>query len=124
MFVPRMWFDEVERIGKQRCTPIGYALHCVGDLIGFSGLFLLVIVPLYLAYAVVVGTFEWALLWLLPAPLALGVVGSAIVNCSWSLAYWKRFHYDYERRVSSWVEGGEQRAYTFADWHAEQGRAG
>ena len=37
MFIPRMWFDEVERIGKQRCTPQGYGLQGIGDLVGFLG---------------------------------------------------------------------------------------
>ena len=27
---PRIWFDEVERIGMQRCTPIGYAINSIG----------------------------------------------------------------------------------------------
>ena len=36
-----MWDNESERIGKQRCTPLGYALHVVSDLIGFLGLLLL-----------------------------------------------------------------------------------
>lgn len=121
MFIPRMWFDEVERVGKQRCTPLGYALHLIGELIGFVGLLSLLVVPLYLSYAAVVGTFRWTLLWLLVVPFAIGVVGSAIVGCSWSLAYRKRFHYDYERRMSTWVESGEEQAYTFADWRAEQG---
>jgi hypothetical protein len=24
---PRIWFDEVERIGMQRCTPVGYMIN-------------------------------------------------------------------------------------------------
>ena len=46
MFIPRMWFDEVERIGKQQCTPAGYALQRIGDLIGFVGLLSVLGVPL------------------------------------------------------------------------------
>jgi hypothetical protein len=125
MFIPRMWFDEVERVGKQRCTPLGHALQIVGELIGFLGLLLLPGVPLYLAYRGLVGAFRWGLLWLLAVPVVLGIVGSVIVGYSWSLAYRKQFHYDYERRVSSWIEGGQERAYSYADWQAEQGsRAG
>jgi hypothetical protein len=124
MFIPRLWFDEVERIGKQRCTPVGYALQVVGDHIGCLDLLLLLGVPLYLAYTGVVGTFRWPLLWLLAVPVVLGIVGSLIVGYSWSLAYRKRFHYDYERRVSSWTEGGQERAYTYGDLQAEQGRRG
>jgi hypothetical protein len=120
MFIPRMWFDEVERIGKQRCTPTGYAIQGVGDLTGFVGLLTLLGVPLYLAYAGLDGSFRWPLLWLLAVPVVLGVVGAVIVSVSWSLAYRKRFNYDYKRRVSSWVEGGQERTYTFDDWQAEQ----
>lgn len=120
MFIPRMWFDEVERIGKQRCTPVGYAIQGVGELIGFVGLLSLLGVPAYLAYRGVVGTFHWSLLWLLAVPVVIGVIDTVIVGFSWSLAYRKRFRYDYERRVSSWVEGGQERAYSYADWQAEQ----
>ena len=122
MFIPRLWFDEVERIGKQRCTPVGYALQGVGELLGFFGLLMLLGAPVYLAYRGVVGAFNWSLLWLLAVPFVIGIVGSVIVAFSWSLAYRKRFRYDYERRVSSWIEGGEERAYTCADWRAEEGR--
>jgi hypothetical protein len=125
MFIPRMWFDEVERIGKQRCTPVGYAIQVVGDLIGFVGLLSVLGVPVYLAFARVIGSFRWSMLWLLAVPVVLGVIGSVLVSFSWSLAYRKQFRYDYERRVSSWVEGGQERSYTYSDWQAEQaGRAG
>jgi hypothetical protein len=125
MFIPRMWSDEVERIGKQRCTPFGYALQGVGELIGFVGLLTLVGVPLYLAYTGVAGLFSWSLLWLLAVPVALGTIGSALVSFSWSLASRKQFRYDYELRVSSWIEGGQEQSYAYADWQAEQaGRAG
>ena len=122
MFISPMWSDEVERIGKQRCTPFGYALHVVGDLTGFVGLLALLGVPLCLASAGVAGSFRWSMLWLLAVPLALGVVGPVIVSFSWSLAHRKRFRYDYEQRMSCWIEGGHERAYTYADWQAEQAR--
>jgi hypothetical protein len=122
MFVPRIWFSEVERIGKQRCTSVGYALQGVGDLMGFSGVVLLVAVPVYLVYQAIVGAFEWSLLWLLIVPFVVGIVGSTLVAFSWALAYWKKFHYDDERCESSWIEAGEKRAYTYFDWQAEVGR--
>lgn len=120
MFIPRMWSDEVERIGKQRFTPIGYALQGIGDLTGFVGLLALLGMPVYLAYAGLAGSFRWPLLWLLAVPVLLGVIGWATVSFSWSLAYRKRFNYDHERRVSSWVEDTQERTYTFEDWQAEQ----
>lgn len=120
MFIPRMWFDEVERIGKQRCTPFGYALQGFGELVGFVGLLMLLGVPIYLVYRAIAGTFSWPLLWLLAVPFAVGIVGSLLVQFSWFLAQRKQFRYDYERRVSSWIEGGQERTFTYADWQTEQ----
>jgi hypothetical protein len=122
MFIPRMWFDEIERIGKQRCTPVGYALQGAGELIGFIGLLTLLGVPIFLAYRGVVGTFHWSLVWLLAVPFVIGIIDTVIVGFSWSLAYQKQFRYDYERRVSSWFENGRERTYTYADWQSEQAR--
>jgi hypothetical protein len=122
MFIPRIWFDEVERIGKQRCTPTGYALQGIGELIGFVGLLTLLGVPVYLAYRGVAGTFSWPLLWFQTVPFVIGVLDTVIVGFSWSLAYRKQFRYDYERRVSSWVEDRRERTYSYADWQAEQER--
>src|SRR5262245_58601253 len=109
MFIPRMWFDEVERIGKQRCTPFGYTLQGIGDLVGFLGLLMFLVVPVYLGYSAIVGTFSWSLLWLLLVPVGVGVVGRIMVECSWWMASRKNFHYDYERRESTWIEAGEKR---------------
>jgi hypothetical protein len=120
MFIPRMWFDEVERIGKQRCTPLGYAIQGIGELVGFIGLLMLLAMPVYLAYRGVVGTFHRSLLWLLAVPFAIGVIDTVIVGFSWSLAHRKQFRYDYQSRVSSWIENGQERTYTYADWQAEQ----
>lgn len=120
MFIPRIWFDEVERIGKQRCTPVGYALQTFGDIVGLIGLLLLLGVPLYLAYTAISGTFRAQLLWLLLAPIGFGVAGSIIVSVSWVLAQKKQFRYDYETRVSRWVEDGQERAYTIEDLEAER----
>jgi hypothetical protein len=118
-----MWSDEVERIGKQKCTPFGYALQSVGDLVGFAGLLMLLGVPVYLIYRGIVGSFHWSLLWLLLVPIAVGVVGAIIVGVSWQLAGRKQFKYDYERRESTWYEQGEKRSFTYADWEvAKRGR--
>ena len=120
MFISRMWFDEVERIGKQRCTPAGYALHGAGQLVGFIALLLLVVVIVYVPYRAVIGEFNRMLLWLLLAPFVIGLLGDVILAVSWLLARRKRFHYDYERRVSRWVEDGVERTYTYADWEARR----
>ena len=120
MFITKMWSDEVERIGKQRCTPVGYALHGTGQLFGFFALLLLLVVIVYVPYRAVIGEFNRLLLWLLLAPFVIGLLGEGIVTVSWLLARRKQFHYDYERRVSRWVEDGVERTYTYADWEARR----
>ena len=89
-----------------------------GELVGFLGLLTLLGIPVYLAYRGIVGTFEWSLLWLLAVPLVLGIVGRVMVEFSWWMASRKNFHYDYERRESTWIEAGEKRSYTYSDWEA------
>lgn len=124
MFIPRMWFDEVERIGKQKCTPFRYALQGVGDLVGLIGLMMLLGVPICLVYRGALGAFHWPLLWLLLVPIAVGFARVVIVGVSWPLAGRKQFKYDYERRESTWHEQGEKRSFTHADWEAAHRRAG
>lgn len=122
MFISRMWFDEVERIGKQRCTPAGYALHGAGQLVGFIALLLLLVAIVYVPYRAVIGEFNRMLLWLLLAPFVIGFFGKGILAVSWLLAHRKQFHYDHERRVSRWIEHGVERTYTYADWEEEHDR--
>ena len=122
MFIPRIWSNEVERIGKQRCTPLGYTLQGIGDLVGFLGLLMFLGMPVYLIYRGVIGTFNWNLLWLLTAPFVIGIVGRVMVEFSWWMAFRKKIHYDDERSESSWIEGGEKRLYTFGDLVAAQRR--
>lgn len=122
MFIPGMWSDEVQRIGKQRCTPAGYALHGAGQLFGFFALFLLMVVIVYVPYRAVVGEFSRPLLWLLLAPIVIGLIAEGILAVSWLLARRKQFHYDYECRVSRWTENGVERTFTYADWEARRPR--
>lgn len=119
---PRIWFDEVERIGMQRCTPFGAFLNGVGGIFWLLGILALLAMPVYLIYTGIAGTFSWSLLWLLAVPFAIVLVGVLLIGSSWTLAYRKKFYYHYERRESSWVEDGEKRFYTFSDWKAEQRR--
>lgn len=123
MFVPRMWFDEVQRIGKLRCTPAGYTLQQIGEIVGFVGLMMLLILPPYIVYRLAMGSFSWSLLWWVPVPFILGITGEVIVGISWSLALQKQFLYDYERRVSTWIEDGVERSFTYADLQALLGQS-
>src|SRR5437867_2170602 len=74
-FINPMWDNEAERIGKQRCTPLGYALHTISDLLGFVALLLLFGSAAYLGYRGIVGSFRASLLWLFTIPFALAIIG-------------------------------------------------
>jgi hypothetical protein len=124
MFIPRIWDNEVERIGKQKCTPFGYLLQGVGELIGFVGLLMLLATPVYLIYRGIVGTFHWSLLLLMLVPLAVGVLDTVIVGISWQIAGRKQFKYDAERIEATWYEGGEKRSFTHAELMAASRKAG
>src|SRR5207248_404999 len=89
---------ESQRIGKQQCTPAGYQLHVVAELIGFVGLLLLLAALVLLVWRWFAGTFHASLLWWLAVPFSLGMVSEGMMQYSWWLARRKGFHYDYERR--------------------------
>lgn len=113
-FMYPMYDHESQRIGKQRCTPLGYRLHVIAELLGFIGLLLLLGIGVYLGYRWYTNAFHSFLLWLLIIPFALGFIGNCLYWYSWRLAVKKGFCYDYETREASWVEGGERRVYRWA----------
>jgi hypothetical protein len=111
LFIHPMWSHESQRIGKQKCTPTGYALHILAELIGFIGLLFLLAVLVLLVYRGVTGTFHISLLWLLTVPVGLGVVSEVSYQYSWYLALRKGFHFDDERSEASWTDAGERQTY-------------
>ena len=111
LFIHPMWDNESQRIGKQLCTPTGYTVHVISELIGFSGLLLLLATLAVFAWKGAAGTFHLPNLWLLTLPFILGAISEALFRFSWYLALRKQFHYDYERREASWIEAGERRTY-------------
>jgi hypothetical protein len=113
LFIHPMWDHESERIGKQKCTPAGYALHVIAELIGFVGLLLLIVVPITLAWKWFAGAFHAKLFWLLAVPFALGIFSEALFRYSWLLAFRKGFRYDQKQCEASWMEGDERRSYKF-----------
>jgi len=115
LFINPMWDNEAERIGKQRCTPLGYALHTISDLIGLIALLLLLGVAAYLGYQEIVGSFRTSLLWLFTIPFVLAVVGSTLYRISWAVAHRRGFRYDRESREASWLEDGQRRTYSYSD---------
>src|SRR5205814_931767 len=113
LFIHPMWFDESQRIGKQKCTPAGYALHVIADMIGFLGLLFLFAVPAVMVWKWWTDTFDSSLFWLFAVPFGLGVVSEVLFQFSWWLALRKGFRYDYHRSEASWMEAGERRTYKY-----------
>jgi hypothetical protein len=113
LFLHPMWDNESQRIGKQKCTPAGYALHVIAELIGFVGLLVLLATTGVLGWRGVSGAFHARQLWLLAVPFGLGIVSEVLFQFSWWLALRKGFQYDYERREASWMEAGERRSYKY-----------
>jgi hypothetical protein len=111
LFIHPMWLHESQRIGKQKCTPIGYALHVAADLLGFFGLLFLFGSSAYLTYRAIMGLFDTALFWLLVPPLALGVVSEVLYRFSWWLALRKGYHFDYDTCEATWTDAGRPFSY-------------
>jgi hypothetical protein len=117
VFIYPMWDHESQRIGKQKCTPRGYALHGIAELFGVSGLLLLIGLPVYLILEAVAGSFVRSMLWLLVLPLGFALVGQALYQFSWLLASRKAFSYDYDKHEASWLENGERVTYIWQPDH-------
>src|SRR5271154_3420852 len=94
LFIHPMWDNESQRRGKQKCTPTGYALHVIAELIGFLGLLFLLGVVVFLVWRWFAGTFLASLWWLFAAPVGVGVVSEALFHLSWWLALRRGFQYD------------------------------
>jgi hypothetical protein len=113
LLIHPMWDHESQRIGKQKCTPTGYAVHVIADLVGFSGLILLFAVPAFLAWNWLTSTFRASLWWLSAVPFGLGLVSEVLFRYSWRLALRKGFRYDYDRCEASWFEKGRCHTYKY-----------
>jgi hypothetical protein len=111
LFIYSMWDNESQRIGKQKCTPLGYKLHGIAELLGFVGLLLLLAAGVYLGYRASRGAFHSSVLWVFAVPFGLGSVGEVLYWCSWRLAARKGFQYDYDKGQASWLEDGQRRVY-------------
>ena len=111
IFIHPMWDSENQRLGLKQCTPLGYMLVGVGDVVGMLlGTVALISCGVYLTYQLIAGRFSSGLLWLLLIPVGLGVLGRVIFEAGWLLARRRRFRYD-SARVVRWNEGGEIRTY-------------
>jgi len=115
MFINPMWDNEAQRIGLQRCTPLGYFFHGVSDLVGLAGLLTLGGSVITIIYRAITGTFQLSLLWYLAAAVGLGFIGMALAAVSWALASRRGFNYDYETRTATWLDQGQIRSLHYSD---------
>jgi len=106
-----MWDSETERIGKRKCTPVGYAMHGIADLLGFIGLLLLCCFLVYIGYKWIAGGFHAYMWWLLGIPFGIDVIGDVLYYVSWTIAYKRGYEYDPEKRIASWEENGIRITY-------------
>jgi hypothetical protein len=113
-----MWFHESQRIGKQKCTPIGYAIHVNAELIGFVGLLLLLVALVVLLRKWFADTFHTSLLWLVAMAFGVGIISEVLYQYSWWLALRKGFQFNDELCEATWMEAGQRCTYK---WQAEPG---
>ncbi|MGB0596558.1 MAG: hypothetical protein ACPGLY_07715 [Rubripirellula sp.] len=104
MFINPMWDHESQRVGKQKCTPVGYMLHGISDLIGFIAIICLLGVIIYLAYACIRGEFTIGTRRYLLIPFTLAIPGNVLHSYYWYLADMRHFKYDYGKSTSTWVD--------------------
>lgn len=108
-----MWSSETQRLGKQKCTQLGYRLHLFADTLGAIGLFSLIILILIFIYQSLFSNSEYFQLWYFIIPFGLGIIGNILFSISWSLAYKKNFEYHYEKDEATWVEDGEVQVFKY-----------
>jgi len=106
-----MWDSENQRLGMKACTPFGYALRQIGDLIGFFGLILLLLIPCFMVFRFFRHEFASRDWWLLLAPIIVGLIGRVLFMCGWALAMKRKFEYEYKTMTVKWVENGIQKEF-------------
>lgn len=114
LFFFPMWDNQSQHIGKQKCIPLGYTLHCLATQLGSVGLLFLVALCSYIGLRGFSGTFHTSLLWLMAILFAIGIVAQIIFLISWKLAYKKGFEYNYDKREASWIKNGTRVTYNYA----------
>jgi hypothetical protein len=107
-----MWDSENQRLGMKACTPLGYNVRCIADIIGFSGLIFLFGITGFLIHRYALGhPFESRRLLLFLAPLVVGFVGRVLFEFGWRLAAKKKFEYDSQTMTVKWIEDGHERVF-------------
>ena len=102
----------------KKCMPVAYNIHGIGELIGFIGLMTLLGTVAYIIF----GHFQaW---WLLAIPFGMGIVSEIMVQVSRRMVARSGFEYDYGKRESSWVNGGQRVYFKYGRQDDVKGRHG
>ncbi len=115
LFIYPMWDSEIQRLGKQKCTRVGYAMHIIADLIGLAGLYLLLGLVIYFWATGFIASLPRPTYWIFLVPFGAGIIGQILFSVSWRLAERKGFSYDVVSNVASWNEDGSVRTFTSTD---------
>ena len=112
LFIYPMWNSENQQLGMKACTPFGYTLRCIADMIGFSGLILLFGISGVLIHRYFLRhPIESRYLLVLLVALVVGFVGRALFEFGWALAAKKKFEYDSQTMTAKWIEDGHERVF-------------
>lgn len=112
VFVPPMWDNECERIGKKLCTPAGALLHSFAEITAFCGLLMEVVgAGLFVFSLLSDASSIWPACGVIITGLLVNGCGRWLYWYSWKLARRKKFSYDATLREASWIEGGQQRVF-------------
>jgi hypothetical protein len=107
LFIYPMWDSENQRLAMRACTPLGYNVRCIADMIGFSGLiFLFLIIGFHIHRYLFGHPFESRCLLVLFFSLLVGFVGRVLFEFGWRLAARKKFEYDSQTMTVKWIEDG------------------
>jgi hypothetical protein len=106
-----MWNSENQRLGMKACTPFGYNVRCIADLIGLFGLIFLFGILGVFTLRYLRHQFELRDLWLLLIPLVVGLVGRVLFEFGRELAAKKKFEYDFQTMTAKWIENGYERMF-------------
>jgi hypothetical protein len=102
LYIYPMWDSEAERIGVQKCMPMGSVLRTIAELLGFIA-----------GIGLVGGLIFCFKIWygVICVSVAIGLIGRVFYTAAQWLAARRGFKYDYETGVASWDENGERVTY-------------
>ena len=111
LFIYPMWDSENERLGFKECTPSGYFLREIAELIGFAGLIALIGIIWRLGIILANNSFCKEHLYILAIPFGIGIISETIFQIAYKIAKHKHYNYDLSNGETSWIKNGERKTY-------------